>query len=91
MIRRVLESIKAGKRLPEAPFANLSIAAKGQKSVYGLFTKPFHDPDAVVGSTGSNRFGPGTTGSSLFGQGTTSSNGGSASLTMISNENALIG
>lgn len=65
MIRRVLESIKAGKRLPEAGFANLSVAAKGQQSVYGLFKQPLHDPDAVIGSTGSN----------LFGQGTTSSNG----------------
>lgn len=45
MIGRVLESIKAGKRLPEARFANLSIAAKGQKSVHGLFTKPFRDPE----------------------------------------------
>jgi len=35
----VLESIKAGKRLPEARFANLKIAAKTQGSVYGLCTK----------------------------------------------------
>jgi hypothetical protein len=34
---RVLESIKAGKRLPEARFANLKLASKGQQSVYGLF------------------------------------------------------
>lgn len=34
---RVLESIKAGKRLPEARFANLKVASKGQQSVYGLF------------------------------------------------------
>jgi len=33
----VLESIKAGKRLPEARFANLHIAPKGQRSVYGMF------------------------------------------------------
>lgn len=35
----MLESIKAGKRLPEAQFCNLSTAAKGQQSVYGLFRK----------------------------------------------------
>jgi len=36
---RVLESIKAGKRLPEARFSNMSIAPKGQKSVYGIFKR----------------------------------------------------
>lgn len=36
---RVLESIKAGKRLPEARFANLKIAAKGQQSVLSVFSK----------------------------------------------------
>ncbi|KAL8772129.1 MAG: hypothetical protein Q9209_002564 [Squamulea sp. 1 TL-2023] len=35
----VLESLKAGKRLPEAQFSNLTLAAKGQKSVYSLFSK----------------------------------------------------
>ncbi|MCJ1416174.1 hypothetical protein MMC32_002509 [Xylographa parallela] len=35
----VLESIKAGKRLPEAGFANTSIAPYGVKSVYGIFKK----------------------------------------------------
>ncbi|KAI9878376.1 MAG: hypothetical protein M1830_001081 [Pleopsidium flavum] len=35
----VLESIKAGKRLPEAQFSTMKIAAKGQQSVYGMFTK----------------------------------------------------
>ncbi|KAI4271086.1 MAG: hypothetical protein LQ337_006262, partial [Flavoplaca oasis] len=35
----VLESLKAGKRLPEAQFSNLTLAAKGQKSVYGMFSK----------------------------------------------------
>ncbi|KAK1775280.1 hypothetical protein QBC45DRAFT_396299 [Copromyces sp. CBS 386.78] len=35
----VLESIKAGKRLPEARFANLKIAAKGQQSVLSAFSK----------------------------------------------------
>ncbi|KXX76502.1 DNA repair protein REV1 [Madurella mycetomatis] len=34
-----LESIKAGKRLPEARFANLKIAARGQQSVLGAFSK----------------------------------------------------
>lgn len=29
--------MKAGKRLPEAQFSNLKIAAKGQQSVYGMF------------------------------------------------------
>lgn len=36
---RVLESIKAGKRLPEAQFSTMRIAAKGQKSVYGMFKR----------------------------------------------------
>ncbi|KUJ11925.1 uncharacterized protein LY89DRAFT_673732 [Mollisia scopiformis] len=35
----VLESIKAGKRLPETQFSNLKVAAKGQQSVYGMFKK----------------------------------------------------
>jgi hypothetical protein len=34
----VLESIKAGKRLPEARFAHLKMASKGQQSVYGLYS-----------------------------------------------------
>ncbi|KAI3326011.1 BRCA1 C terminus domain-containing protein [Xylariaceae sp. AK1471] len=34
----VLESIKAGKRLPEARFADLKMASKGQQSVYGLYS-----------------------------------------------------
>ncbi|KAL8933107.1 MAG: hypothetical protein Q9211_005957 [Gyalolechia sp. 1 TL-2023] len=34
-----LESLKAGKRLPEAQFSNITLAAKGQKSVYGIFSK----------------------------------------------------
>lgn len=36
---RVLESLKAGKRLQETPFANLKVAAKGQQSVYDMFKK----------------------------------------------------
>ncbi|KAK7737940.1 hypothetical protein SLS53_006318 [Cytospora paraplurivora] len=35
----VLESIKAGRRLPETRFANLRIASKAQPSVYGAFSK----------------------------------------------------
>lgn len=33
----VLESIKAGKRLPEVRFAALHVAHKGTRSVYGMF------------------------------------------------------
>ncbi|KAI9756475.1 MAG: hypothetical protein M1835_000716 [Candelina submexicana] len=33
----VLESIKAGKRLPEAQFSTMKLSAKGQRSVYGMF------------------------------------------------------
>lgn len=36
---RVLESLKAGRRLPEARFSNMKIAPKGQSSVYGLYSK----------------------------------------------------
>ncbi|KAK3360276.1 hypothetical protein B0T25DRAFT_601695 [Lasiosphaeria hispida] len=35
----VLESVEAGKRLPEARFANLKVAARGQQSVLGAFSK----------------------------------------------------
>lgn len=35
----VLESLKDGKRLPEARFSPLKIAAKAQNSVYGLYSK----------------------------------------------------
>ncbi|KAL6714696.1 hypothetical protein ACLMJK_008121 [Lecanora helva] len=35
----VIESINAGKRLPEARFESLSIAPKGVKSVYGMFQR----------------------------------------------------
>jgi hypothetical protein len=43
-----MESIKAGKRLPEARFANLKVASRGQQSVYGLFG------GAKSGSTGTS-------------------------------------
>lgn len=36
---RVLESIKAGRRLPEARFANLKIAPRRQQTVFGAFSK----------------------------------------------------
>jgi hypothetical protein len=36
---RVLESVKAGKRLPEARFTQLKIAAQRQQSVLGAFSK----------------------------------------------------
>lgn len=36
----VLESLKAGRRLPEARFGNLKVAPKGQSSVYGAFSSP---------------------------------------------------
>lgn len=45
---RVLESIKTGKRLPEAQFSNLSIAPKNQKSVYGMFNKVNSRSDSEV-------------------------------------------
>ncbi|KAK0387206.1 hypothetical protein NLU13_5519 [Sarocladium strictum] len=35
----VLESLKAGKRLPEARFATLKVAAQGQHSVYGRYAE----------------------------------------------------
>ncbi|KAI1402074.1 hypothetical protein F4819DRAFT_301794 [Hypoxylon fuscum] len=41
----VLESIKAGKRLPETRFSNLKIASKGQQSVYGLYSKTGVSPE----------------------------------------------
>ena len=45
---RVLESIKAGKRLPEARFSNLKVAMKGQRSVYGAFSKSQYEDPAVL-------------------------------------------
>ncbi|TGJ79770.1 hypothetical protein E0Z10_g8996 [Xylaria hypoxylon] len=38
-VQWVLESIKAGKRLPEARYADLKIASKRQQSVYGLYSR----------------------------------------------------
>ncbi|KAL8733466.1 MAG: hypothetical protein Q9166_002092 [cf. Caloplaca sp. 2 TL-2023] len=45
----VLESLKAGKRLPEAQFSNITLAAKGQKSVYGMFSKDKATSNTKVG------------------------------------------
>ncbi|KAH7149362.1 hypothetical protein B0J13DRAFT_621236 [Dactylonectria estremocensis] len=47
----VLESLKAGKRLPEARFTNVVIAPKGQGSVYGLYPKqpPRELPSSLPG------------------------------------------
>ncbi|KAI0536339.1 BRCA1 C terminus domain-containing protein [Xylaria digitata] len=39
-VQWVLESIKAGKRLPESRFADLKIASKGQQSMYSLYSRP---------------------------------------------------
>lgn len=46
-VNRVLESIKAGKRLPEARFENLRLGGHGQGSVYSAFkaSKPTSSPD----------------------------------------------
>ena len=35
----VLESVRAGRRLPEARFHNLKVVAKGQQSVLGMYSK----------------------------------------------------
>ncbi|KAK5987084.1 hypothetical protein PT974_11202 [Cladobotryum mycophilum] len=47
----VLESLKAGKRLPEARFSNVKTALKGQGSVYGLYSKqaPTTGPSTSAG------------------------------------------
>ncbi|KAI0554549.1 BRCA1 C terminus domain-containing protein [Xylaria curta] len=47
-VQWVLESIKAGRRLPEARFADLKVASKGQQSVYGLYPKPKDKTPACV-------------------------------------------
>ncbi|KAI1270291.1 BRCA1 C terminus domain-containing protein [Xylariaceae sp. FL1019] len=44
----ILESLKAGKRLPEARFSDLKIASAKQNSVYGLYSRKAENmPDAV--------------------------------------------
>ncbi|GAP83319.1 putative BRCA1 C Terminus domain-containing protein [Rosellinia necatrix] len=47
-VQWVLESIKAGKRLPEARFVDLKIASKGQQSVYGLYSRHKDTPPAAI-------------------------------------------
>jgi hypothetical protein len=37
VITRALESIKAGRRLAESRFPGMHVAAKGQRSVAGMF------------------------------------------------------
>jgi hypothetical protein len=37
LITRALESIKAGRRLAESRFPGMHVAAKGQRSVAGMF------------------------------------------------------
>ncbi|KAK7952237.1 uncharacterized protein PG986_007965 [Apiospora aurea] len=44
----VLESIRAGKRLPEARFSNVKVASKDQQSVFGLYSKPASLPAATA-------------------------------------------
>ncbi|KAL6856528.1 hypothetical protein J3F83DRAFT_400454 [Trichoderma novae-zelandiae] len=46
----VLQSLQEGRRLPEARFSNLKMAAKAQDSVYGLYS----GPDAGSRSTSSD-------------------------------------
>ncbi len=48
---RVLESLKAGKRLPEAQFSNMSLAPKNQKSVYGMFKKTNSKSEETISAT----------------------------------------
>lgn len=51
VISRVLESLKAGKRLPEAQFSNMSLAPKNQKSVYGMFKKADSKSEETISAT----------------------------------------
>ncbi|KAK8139609.1 hypothetical protein PG984_000732 [Apiospora sp. TS-2023a] len=47
----ILESIKAGKRLPEARFSNLKVASKGQQSVFRPYSKSTLPPPALAASS----------------------------------------
>jgi hypothetical protein len=47
---RVLESMKAGKRLSEIQFTNLKVAAKRQQSVYSMF-KTFSSTESSEDAT----------------------------------------
>ncbi|KAK8114206.1 DNA repair protein REV1 [Apiospora kogelbergensis] len=59
----ILESIRAGKRLPEARFSNLKVASKGQQSVFGLYSRSTPPPPALATpAAGSCIDGPGVLG-----------------------------
>ncbi|KAI0134203.1 BRCA1 C terminus domain-containing protein [Xylariales sp. AK1849] len=45
----VLESIKAGKRLPEARFSNLKLASKRQQSVFAMTSKASNSKAPAIG------------------------------------------
>ncbi|KAK8089866.1 BRCA1 C Terminus domain-containing protein [Apiospora hydei] len=53
----ILESIRAGKRLPEARFSNVKVASKGQQSVFGLYSKPAPLPAAPAASAAESCIG----------------------------------
>ncbi|KAK8042252.1 DNA repair protein REV1 [Apiospora rasikravindrae] len=60
---KILESIRAGKRLPETRFSNVKVASKGQQSVLGLYSKPAPLPPAPAASAAEScRDSPGTLG-----------------------------
>lgn len=44
---RVLESIKAGKRLPEAGFVSMKVAPKAQSSVHKVYARDNGDSNAA--------------------------------------------
>ncbi|KAL8418039.1 hypothetical protein RB594_001592 [Gaeumannomyces avenae] len=48
---KVLESVKAGRRLPEAGFSSLKIAPSGQQSVYGAFSRAATSPAPAAAVT----------------------------------------
>jgi hypothetical protein len=52
-VQWVLESIKVGKRLPEARFADLKIASRCQQSVYGLYSR--HEENTSSASVDESR------------------------------------
>ncbi|KAK8083319.1 hypothetical protein PG996_002100 [Apiospora saccharicola] len=47
----ILESIKAGKRLPEARFSIIKVASKGQQSVFRSYSKSTPPPPALTASS----------------------------------------
>lgn len=44
---RILESIKAGKRLPETRFATMSMAPRAQSSVHKLYAKSTDEASGI--------------------------------------------